>query len=687
MHIPDGFLSAPVWAGLAVASAPSVGLLAKRAQAGLEETRAPLMGVMGAFVFAAQMINFPVGLGTSGHLVGSTLLAVTLGPAAAAVVMTAILTIQALVFQDGGLLALGANVFNMAVAGVFAGYWPYRLLAGTRGRNVGVFAGGFLSVLVAACLCLGELAVSAVKVPASMLGLSLAVFTVTGALEGVITVAVIGAVERINPRWIKAPGEQGRPALALLGLVAVVLVSVGFLMASALPDGLERTLGLGGERAAAGSWLKEAGAGLAGLGVTFLLCYAAPATQAGRAHQARGMPGAAGHHQRMGRRVAAVRSGRCAGAGGPDSHVWPGGASVACIAVHPGVRRHDGLERRLDSRVEPALEELSLCAMGGSADGHHALGAGAESRRAVGRSRSCAGGDGLHLALPGRDRRPSRAPEDGGAGPGRGEALRHLRVQPGGAVCQLPCQGGAGAPRHAGARCGRAAGMSCVVNSKGLRYRYDSGFEALRGVDFRLHRGENVAVLGPNGSGKTTFLLHLNGILRGEGELKVCDLPVDEKHLTTIRRHVGFLFQDPEDQLFLPTILEDVAFGPAQAGLSKAEAEARAAEVLAQVGVVDGWERAPYHLSGGEKQRVALAGILAVRPEVLMLDEPTTHLDPPGRRKLIDLLKTLPQAKLVVTHDTAFARALCERAVFFDAGRIVADAPVTEVVERYGWGL
>jgi cobalt/nickel transport system ATP-binding protein len=229
--------------------------------------------------------------------------------------------------------------------------------------------------------------------------------------------------------------------------------------------------------------------------------------------------------------------------------------------------------------------------------------------------------------------------------------------------------------------------MSCVVNARGVKYRYDNGFEALRGVDFHLHRGERVAVLGPNGSGKTTFLLHLNGILRGEGELKVCDLPVDEKHLTVIRRKVGFLFQDPEDQLFLPTILEDVAFGPAQAGLAQEEAEERAREVLAQVGVTDGWERAPYHLSGGEKQRVALAGILAVRPEVLMLDEPTTHLDPPARRKLIDLLKTLPQAKVVVTHDMGFARALCERAVFFEGGRIVADGPVDEVIGRYGWEI
>ena len=229
--------------------------------------------------------------------------------------------------------------------------------------------------------------------------------------------------------------------------------------------------------------------------------------------------------------------------------------------------------------------------------------------------------------------------------------------------------------------------MSCVVRARNLRFRYDSGYEALRGVDFHLHKGENVAILGPNGSGKTTFLLHLNGILRGEGDLAVCDTPLSQASLPAIRRQVGFLFQDPEDQLFRPSVLEDVCFGPLQAGRTRAEAEARARQMLEQVGVRDGWERPPHQLSGGEKQRVALAGILAVDPAVLVLDEPTTHLDPPARRHLLELLKSLPQAKVVVTHDTAFARALCERAVFFEAGRIVADGPISDIVNRFSWEI
>jgi cobalt/nickel transport system ATP-binding protein len=229
--------------------------------------------------------------------------------------------------------------------------------------------------------------------------------------------------------------------------------------------------------------------------------------------------------------------------------------------------------------------------------------------------------------------------------------------------------------------------LSCIVNARGLRFAYEPGKEVLCGVDFQLHRGETVAVFGRNGSGKTTFLLHLNGILRGEGHLRVCDLPVEPPYLPLIRRKIGFLFQDPEDQLFRPTILDDVAFGPLQAGLPRPQAEERARQALAAVGIEAGLGRAPYHLSSGEKQRVALAGILAVEPEVLILDEPTTHLDPPARRALLGLLRTLPQAKLIVTHDAAFARALCPRAVFFERGRIVADGPCEELIRRFDWDL
>src|SRR5947209_5933511 len=181
MHIPDGFLTARVWGSMDLLAVPSVALLARRAQRDFDHHKVPLMGVMGAFIFAAQMINFPVGNGTSGHLVGGALLAMTLGPAAASIVMTAILATQALVFQDGGLLALGTNVFNMAIAGVWLGYLPFALL---RGRKSGVFLGGMISLLASAGLALCELLFSRVPIPPSVLALSIGLFFVSAVAEG-----------------------------------------------------------------------------------------------------------------------------------------------------------------------------------------------------------------------------------------------------------------------------------------------------------------------------------------------------------------------------------------------------------------------------------------------------------------------------------------------------------------------
>src|SRR5580704_11589181 len=196
MHIPDNFLSPPVWATLDAVSIPAVGLMVRQAGRELEDTRIPLLGVMGAFIFAAQMINFPVGVGTSGHLVGGALLAFTLGPAAASIVMTAILATQALIFQDGGLLALGANVFNMAIAGVLAGYLPWALL---RGSKAGVFLGGMFSLLASAALALFELLRSGVRMPPAVLTVSIGLFVGSAIAEGAITLAIVQALEALQP--------------------------------------------------------------------------------------------------------------------------------------------------------------------------------------------------------------------------------------------------------------------------------------------------------------------------------------------------------------------------------------------------------------------------------------------------------------------------------------------------------
>jgi cobalt/nickel transport system permease protein len=289
VHIPDGFLATPVWATLDAAAVPAVGYVARRAQRGFEDARVPLLGVMGAFVFAAQMINFPVGIGTTGHLVGGALLACTLGPAPAAVVMCAILTIQALVFQDGGILALGANIVNMALMGVLAGYLPFYLWGGGGRRRWAIFAGGTLSVLVSAVLALAELLISGVRMPSGVLGVSLALFLVSALLEGAITMAVVQALEAIQPGFVRRPAAARSRVRGAVALVAVLLAAVGVLFASTAPDGIERlamqtgisaraqalliTPFAGYETAfVASGWMRKASAGIAGLVLIYGVC-------------------------------------------------------------------------------------------------------------------------------------------------------------------------------------------------------------------------------------------------------------------------------------------------------------------------------------------------------------------------------------------------------------------------------
>jgi cobalt/nickel transport system ATP-binding protein len=227
--------------------------------------------------------------------------------------------------------------------------------------------------------------------------------------------------------------------------------------------------------------------------------------------------------------------------------------------------------------------------------------------------------------------------------------------------------------------------MNATIEVTDLKYRYHDGTEALRGVSFRVGAGECVALLGPNGSGKSTLLLHLNGILPDEspvnGTVKILGEPVARENLEQVRRQVGLLFQDPDDQLFCPTVQEDVAFGPQQLGLGDAEVTARVEKALAQVGLAGFGRRATHHLSHGEKRRACLAGVLACDPAVLVLDEPTSDLDPRGRREFKALLRRIPATKLIATHDLELVVELCSRAIVLDGGQIVAEGPVHQLLD------
>ncbi len=213
-----------------------------------------------------------------------------------------------------------------------------------------------------------------------------------------------------------------------------------------------------------------------------------------------------------------------------------------------------------------------------------------------------------------------------------------------------------------------------------LSFAYPDGTSALGGVTFRITHGESVAIVGANGAGKSTLLMHLNGFLSpSAGSVRIGDAPVTAKTLPDIRKTVGMVFQDPDDQLFMPTVGEDVGFGPMNLGLPDEDIDARVDDALSRVGALRLKDRPPYRLSGGEKRAVAIATVLAMQPSILVMDEPTSNLDPRARRRLIELLATFDHTKIVATHDLDMALDLCERTIVMCDGAVAADGPTREL--------
>ena len=219
-----------------------------------------------------------------------------------------------------------------------------------------------------------------------------------------------------------------------------------------------------------------------------------------------------------------------------------------------------------------------------------------------------------------------------------------------------------------------------VLRLRGIRYDYPDGTPGLAGIDLDIARGELVAVLGPNGAGKSTLMRLLNGLIRGEGTIEVFGEPLTDDTVRSIRSRLGLLFSNPDDQLFSPTVLDDVAYGPLHQGLEADEVLARSRAALAEVGMEAYEDRTPHRLSVGEKKRVAIATVLSMRPDILVLDEPTASLAPAARHELIELLRELPQTQLIATHDLAMARDLATRVVVLSGGRVVGDGPTEAIL-------
>ncbi len=222
-----------------------------------------------------------------------------------------------------------------------------------------------------------------------------------------------------------------------------------------------------------------------------------------------------------------------------------------------------------------------------------------------------------------------------------------------------------------------------IVEVKDLKYSYPDQTKALSGIDFSIHHGESVAVVGANGAGKSTLLLHLNGFLTPtEGSVRIGDFQLTKKNLRDVRRTVGMVFQDPDDQLFMSTVFDDVAFGPLNLGLSSEEVERVVDKALATVEISDLKERPPYKLSTGQKKRVAIASVLSISPDILVMDEPSAGLDPRARKQLIKLLSTFKHTKIIATHDLDMVLDLCERTIVIDNGEVRADGPTQEIFQN-----
>lgn len=585
MHIPDGLIPFPQYIIYWIIVLPLIYRSFKWAQDDMDEMKVPMFSVLAAGIFAIQAVNLPLGVGASGHMVGAVLVSIIFAsPYAGLLLLTLVLFVQAFVFVDGGVIALGANIFNMGVISSWVGYYSYTAIKERIGVVKASFVGAWLGLFISALVTTVEIFFAGafpLMEALIVMGTFHAIIGVIG--EGLITAIVIQSIMYSRSDLIKTADEKGRgrgisntTIVAAIALVLMVAIAAPF-VASSDPDGLEQTMIKligGGDEAVVEELLAE----------NTDVSYNTPI-----ADYSIGGFGMFGE-------VAAIA-----------------GGTLLLLAIGLLVARMSKKKRPIVESSENAAQ-IDIKPDARSKDIENTL-----------FSRS------------------------------KNEILQS------------------------------ATDLDIIVETKDLTYTYASGGTiALNGANFKVCRSERVALLGANGAGKSTLFKHLNGILKPtSGDILVKGVPITKKNIMDVRQTIGIVFQDSDDQIFAATVEQDVAFGPMNMGLPEGEVKARVRDALELVEMSGFEDRAPHHLSGGQKKRVAIAGVLAMKPEVIVLDEPTAGLDPSSASKIMHLISKMNRSfgmtVILSTHDVDIVPMFAERVYVMHDGIIEAEGTPKEI--------
>ncbi|MCK4937146.1 MAG: cobalt transporter CbiM [Methanosarcinales archaeon] len=602
MHIPDGLIPFPQFIIYWLFILPPLYLSLRWARQEMDEMKTPLLAVLAAGIFAIQAINLPIGMGTSGHMVGAVLAAIILGsPYAGMLLLTLVLVVQAFVFYDGGITTLGANIFNMGLVSCWSGYYTYRWLEGKLGTVSASFAGAWLGLVLSAITATLQIFLAGAFPLLEALVVMVTFHAVIGLIgEGFITATVVKFILVSRPDIMNL--EQRKPiskkALFTAAAVVLVLAVAAPYIASTNPDGLEQAMVI-----MMGEEKIETTLGTSMQYSPPMPDYSIPGL--GRAGEVLSI--AAGTILVLAAGLMFMKF------AGKNRVVTPGSGEDASSTG-------DGNNRKSNSSSSNNISSSS------------------ESK-----SKS-------------KSKSKSNTDENGNDNIWVSED--------------------------------RDWGTPYIIETRDLTHIYQSGStKALNGINFSVKPGERVVLLGANGAGKSTLFKHLNGILRStSGQVLVKGQPITKSNINDVRRTVGVVFQNPDDQIFSPTVAQDVAFGPMNLGLSPDKVERRVKQALEMVRLIGYEDRAPHHLSGGEKKRVAIAGILAMKPEVLVLDEPTNGLDPGSAARLMHLIMEMNQklgiTMILATHEVDLVPEFAQRVCVMSAGTFIGEGTPMEIFSR-----